>query len=279
MKDLEVSVLLCSYNASLFIRDAIDSVLYQSYADFELVVVDDGSTDNTLEIINEYNDPRIRLIPSNHDYIASLNKGLKECKGKYIVRMDADDIMEPDRISIQVRIMETHSEIAVCASWAKTFDIRENIIGNSVQGVIKDIDVRFLLGNFLIHPTTIIRHAFLEKYNIRYKKYLYAEDFKLWTDIALKGGGFYVVSLPLLRYRTNSMQLTKKHWEEQNASRIRIQQEIIERKIKEIHPKYKQLVNKLYRLLLTIHRDSLLSSDSILSVIYYILINLKRKGH
>ena len=87
------------YNASRYLRDCIDSILSQSFTDFELLIVDDGSTDDSVEIIRSYSDSRIRLIENKHDYIGSLNLLLQEARGKYIARMDADDVMLPNRLT------------------------------------------------------------------------------------------------------------------------------------------------------------------------------------
>lgn len=86
-----ISVCIPVYNASLYLRECIDSILSQGYKNFELLIVDDGSTDNSSDIVRSYNDTRIRFIQNSHDYIGSLNLLLKEAKGTYIARMDADD--------------------------------------------------------------------------------------------------------------------------------------------------------------------------------------------
>ena len=91
-----ISICIPMYNAARFIKDCIDSVLSQSFQDLELLVVDDGSTDNSCDIVNSVRDNRIRLIRNQHDYVGSLNKLLDEAKGKYIARMDADDVMYPN---------------------------------------------------------------------------------------------------------------------------------------------------------------------------------------
>lgn len=90
---ISISVCMPVYNASRYLRDCIDSILSQSFTDFELLIVDDGSTDDSVEIIRSYSDSRIRLIENKHDYIGSLNLLLQEARGKYIARMDADDVI------------------------------------------------------------------------------------------------------------------------------------------------------------------------------------------
>lgn len=91
--NISISVCMPVYNASRYLRDCIDSILSQSFTDFELLIVDDGSTDDSVEIIRSYSDSHIRLIENKHDYIGSLNLLLQEARGKYIARMDADDVI------------------------------------------------------------------------------------------------------------------------------------------------------------------------------------------
>ena len=96
-----VSVCMSMYNASKYLRECINSVLAQTFKDFEFLIVDDGSTDDSAEIVQSYHDSRRRLIKNKHDYIGSLNILLDEARGKYIARMDADDVMMPMRLKIQ----------------------------------------------------------------------------------------------------------------------------------------------------------------------------------
>ena len=257
----KVSILLCAYNAEAYIADAIKSTLSQTFREYEFIIIDDGSTDNTLNIIKNFCDNRIKICSKEHNYIASLNWGLKLCQGEYIARMDADDIMESNRLEIQVALMDAKEEIAVCTSWAQTFGCVEKVIGNIVKEEVFDINRQFLHGNFLMHPTSMIRRKFLIQHRLKYKEYPYAEDFKLWTDIAIKGGRFYVIPQTLLRYRISPEQITNAHRLEQNQTRITIQQEIIERELRSIIGELKQRAGKLYRQLLLSYRDGLLKAD------------------
>src|ERR1017187_7276972 len=124
-----ITVLMPVYNAAPFLREAIDSILNQTFKNFELLIINDGSTDNCEEIILTYKDPRIRYIKNetNIKLISTLNKGIKLSKGKYIVRMDADDISFPDRIEKQVNYMETNPAIALCGTWFSSFGDRAGI--------------------------------------------------------------------------------------------------------------------------------------------------------
>lgn len=99
-----ISVCMSMYNAAPYLRECIDSVLAQTFEDFEFIIVDDGSEDDSAAIVASYADPRIRLIRGGHDYVASLNRSLDEARGRYVARMDADDVMHPERLARQFPI-------------------------------------------------------------------------------------------------------------------------------------------------------------------------------
>lgn len=121
----QVSVCMPMYNASKYLRECIDSVLAQTFKDFEFLIVDDGSDDDSVEIVKSYHDDRIRLIENTHDYIGSLNMLLDEARGKYIARMDADDVMMPERLQVQLEYMESHENIDILATSAILLDTEE----------------------------------------------------------------------------------------------------------------------------------------------------------
>ena len=106
-----VSVVMPVYNGAAHIRECLDSILRQTFHDFEVLIVEDGSTDDTCDIINSFGDQRIRLTQNHHDYIASSNLLLTRAKGKYIARMDSNDIMMPDRLRLQFEYMEAHPDM------------------------------------------------------------------------------------------------------------------------------------------------------------------------
>ena len=155
-----ISICIPMYNASLYIKNCIDSILAQSFQDFELLIVDDGSTDNSCEIVNSVRDNRIRLIRNQHDYVGSLNMLLDEAKGKYIARMDADDVMYPNRLSIQYEYMENHPDIDVIGG-------RMAVFKQSTKEPLYDLNVK--IGSLCIsdlldyccicHPTVMFRTA------------------------------------------------------------------------------------------------------------------------
>ncbi len=223
-----ISIVMPTYNASKYVAEAIDSVLQQSFEDWELLIIDDGSTDNTVDIIHSYTDSRIRLICNEHDFIGSLKLGLQEASGKYIARMDADDIMHPDRLNIQYNIMEEEPEITVCGSTVLPIvndKIQINVL-SSLTGVIDDPLLQLLKGNIIFHPTACIRRSFLSMNSLTYEPYMYAEDYKLWFEIAKKGGAFYVESLPLLFYRFSEQQVSKCKRNIQSKTSWKIKKEV-----------------------------------------------------
>ena len=111
-----VSVVLSAFNDENFLRSSIESILNQSYEDFEFIIVNDGSTDGSQAIIESYDDNRIKLVRNSENIFlaASLNKGIRLSKGKYIARMDSDDIAHPDRFSKQVEFLESNSDYGLC---------------------------------------------------------------------------------------------------------------------------------------------------------------------
>lgn len=239
----EISIVMPAYNAEQYICKAIDSILCQSFTDFECLIIDDGSTDSTRDIIRSYDDERIVLIENKHDFIGSLNLGLETARGKYIARMDADDMMHVDRMKIQYIIMEEYPDIVICGTWMNNFGLNlqaNNIVG-TVSGLIENPILKFMKGNFLYHPTVMIRTAFLREHALKYEKYLYAEDFKLWTEVAKLSGQFYIENQPLLYYRISDNQVSNKNSKEQKTTTEIIITEITEYLIEQNKQEYPEL--------------------------------------
>ena len=270
-----VSVMMCVYNAEAYIREAIDSTLAQTYTDFELVIVDDGSTDGTPDVIRSYTDSRIRFLQERHDYIASLNAGMRACMGEFIARMDADDRMMPERLSEQIKIMQKYRDIAVCFSWANTFGMAEGKYGYGAKGRVKNALFWLLTGNFLTHPSAMFRKTFFKEHRIRYKRYPYAEDYKLWTDISRLGGQFYVIPKPLIMYRISRSQVSHTHNGEQNATRLLIQQEVIETLLQRLGQPQRKLLTRLYQQALRLNQASIIQGDEIVVLMYKLFRRIK----
>ena len=210
MNKPSISVILAVYNGSQFIKDAIQSMLDQSYADFEFIIVDDGSTDSTSEIVASFNDPRIKYEKREHaGLVPSLNYGLSIAEGKYVARMDADDYSLPSRFEKQVSLLEEHSEIVVCGSWAIIVDKENREIGTYSYPRVKSKEIRLyaIRGNPFIHPTTMYRREVILKAGGYRRFWKHTEDYELWTRIIYK---HQVANIPepLLNYRIHEGQIT-----------------------------------------------------------------------
>ena len=217
MDKVLVSVVMPVYNGAKHIRECLDSILCQTFHDFELLIVDDGSTDETSEIIKSYDDQRIRLINNNHDYIASSNLLFSQAKGKYIARMDSDDVMMPDRLRMQYEYMEQHPEIDVVGGCIEYFGTYQGIYKPSLG----DISLYDLMdGCCIVHPTAFIRKSSIQSHHLRYRKEnIYAEDYGLWAEVAYCGLRIRNLDAVVTKYRTSNTQVTSvKKQEQQIAS-------------------------------------------------------------
>jgi len=197
-----VSVILPVYNAEVYIAEAINSIISQSYTYWELLLIDDGSTDKSLEIMQSYTDTRITIISrENRGLIESLNEGIKKAKGKYVARMDADDISLPKRFQRQVEFMEMYPEIGICGTAVVMFG--EKLKEQVWRLPLNDIRIKteLLFSSSLAHPTVMMKRELIEKYQLFYNPtFQHAEDFELWTRFA-EHTTMMNLSEPLLKYR------------------------------------------------------------------------------
>lgn len=176
------TVLVPAFNCSGFINECLDSILNQSFTDYEIIIIDDGSTDTTLKQISEYNDKRIRVIKNdnNRGIVYSLNLGIDHAEGKYIVRMDADDIMLGDRIKQQIDFLEANLEFGLVGS---TYNIIDKA-GNFKKHVklVEDpsyLKLGILFRNQFHHSAITMRTELVRK--LRYSEdFLFCEDHDLW---------------------------------------------------------------------------------------------------
>lgn len=216
-------------NGEKYIKNAIDSVLNQTLTDFEFLIIDDGSTDRTMKIIQDYADERIHLVKRKHQFIQNLNEGLQLASGAYIARMDADDIMHTERLRIQLKRMKKNPDITVCGTWAKIFSDKgnERKISHLGYGIIHEPVLELLKYNMLLHPSVMIKKEFLLNHHIKYQNYPCVEDYKLWFDIAKAGGILFVEPQELLMFRRSDTQVTVTKKEEMSLGSIRLRKEIL----------------------------------------------------
>ena len=225
----EITVLMPVRNGERYIKESIDSVLNQTLTDFEFLIIDDGSTDRTVEIIQGYTDKRIRLVRKEHQFIQNLNEGLELASGSYIARMDADDIMHTERLRIQLKRMKKNPDITVCGTWAKIFSDKgnERTVSHLGYGIIHEPVLELLKYNMLLHPSVMIKKEFLLNHHIEYQNYPCVEDYKLWFDIAKAGGILFVEPQELLMFRRSDTQVTVTKKKEMSLGSIRLRKEIL----------------------------------------------------
>lgn len=225
MKDTSeilLTVLMPVYNSETFLEAAIDSIVNQTLKVFEFIIINDGSTDSSDKIIKSFQDPRIRYINNSHNkgIVATLNEGLKLSKGKYIARMDADDIARPERLSEQLAYMQTHPECKLCGSRAFGINARGDKLFSLNRPVNADqIKVFNLFRNAFIHPTVMADAQLIKEYAY-HRDYNYAEDYFLFSQIAMN---YPVTNLKsrLLNYRIHNDSITAKKKEEMIRSELK----------------------------------------------------------
>lgn len=201
MENILISIGMPVYNGEKYIKLAINSVLNQTYNNFELIITDDGSTDNTLSLLNKYQDSRIKIIFDgiNKGISYRLNQQIALAKGRYFVRMDSDDIMFPNRIEKQVEYLENHPEVDVLGSKAIVIDEHNKIIGE--RGNLKNIKSvnDLFLGTRFLHPTVIGRIEWFKKWKYR-DGVSGCEDFDLWIR-SYNESSFHDLNESLMFYR------------------------------------------------------------------------------
>jgi glycosyltransferase involved in cell wall biosynthesis len=223
-----VSVLMPVHNGAQFLRESIDSILNQTFTDFEFLIIDDGSTDETTNIIASYTDPRIKnhRLEKNVGLPAALNSGLSLAKGTYIARMDADDISTRGRLETQVNFLNTHEEIGVVGSWARVFGTTSSYVWKNPK---KPEDIKALLpfSCCLLHPTVMLRKSILEKNSLKYNEdFLSAQDYELWSKLWQRTE-FANVPQVLLHYRVNDQSISHTKRTTQLANTWKVQQQFL----------------------------------------------------
>jgi glycosyltransferase involved in cell wall biosynthesis len=218
MKKIPVSVLMPVFNAEVYLQDAIESILTQSFSEFEFLIIDGGSADNTVKIVNSYNDPRIKLItnPEGLNFVDALNLGISLAQGKYIARMDADDLSYPDRIEKQYFFMEHNPEIGACSTWMENFGDQNKILKMPVFPM--EIYFGFLKNNCFGHGPSMVRKSLLIENNIRYDNdYYYSEDTFFWANIMMVAK-LQTIPIVLYKYRKHKTQMTTERREKMTNS-------------------------------------------------------------
>jgi len=226
VNSVEISVIMSVYNTkSEYLVQAIESILHQTYSSFEFIIVDDKSSDGSLGILRQYKqkDDRIVLIENkkNLGLTKSLNIALGVSKGKYIARMDADDVSLPNRLKEQYEYMERHHEISVVGSQVYTGkNVFLPIPGYNDLNYINLFQMMFWNAG-VSHPASMIRRDFLNKHNIKYDETIRnTQDYALWLDIVTNGGLIKCLPVILLIYRIHDSRLSNNKKEQMEESGI-----------------------------------------------------------
>lgn len=220
----KISIILPNYNSEKYLKETIESVLNQTYRDFEFIIVDDASTDKSMDIIRSFQDSRIKYIQSdrNRQVAYTANIGMEMAEGEYIARIDSDDIWDEKKLEIQLKFMEENMNIAACFSRVDIIDENSENANEKYQ-VIYDmfekaknrsqkewLEIFLTEGNCLCHSSALMRKEFFEDiggfYNLAY---VGAEDYELWVRMIIRHP-IYILDDRLVKYR----------WEEHSATKI-----------------------------------------------------------
>jgi glycosyltransferase involved in cell wall biosynthesis len=204
---------MSAFNDAVFLPEAVQSILGQTLKDFEFLIVDDGSTDNSASVLEDQRDPRVRIIRNeeNLGLTASLGRGVTLANGRYIARMDADDVAFPHRLQTQADFLEHHPSLVLVGSACVVIDERGRRLSISKRPQ-SDLEIRWasLLTNPFVHSTVMIRREVLIGHGLNYDPaFGTAQDYDLWTRLLRYGEGANL-SVPLIHYRVRSGVTTQR---------------------------------------------------------------------
>jgi glycosyltransferase involved in cell wall biosynthesis len=218
----KISVVMSVYNGEKYLAEAINSILQQTYSDFEFIIIDDGSTDGSLKIIRQFvrDESRIVLISrENKGLVKSLNEGIRLSKGEYIARMDADDISMPNRFEKQVKLME-REELHVCGCHFYVVDENNRYKSTRILSTSSVLN-KFILCRTVpfAHGSVMIRKEFIVINRLLYgmTNYYKAEDYALWLEFNNKGARISNVNDFLFKYRDLDGSLSKQKMNSEHA--------------------------------------------------------------
>ena len=219
-----ISVVLPVYNAETYVREAVESILGQTFTDFELIIINDGSTDDSAAILRELaaRDARIVLIEQpNGGLVSALNEGIKIARAGLIARMDADDVAMPERFALQHARMVQEPELAVLGSFFNIIDKDDSIIRLYDDLPLTPAEARSTVGGFLVaHPAVMMRRDAVLKAGGYRKAFSHAEDYDLWLRMSDLGYAIANLPQPLLNYRKHGANVSEVHWQANGRSGI-----------------------------------------------------------
>ncbi len=247
----DISVIMSVYNGETYLEEAIESVIKQTFKNWELIIINDCSTDSTSEILAGFSsrDERIKVHTNevNLKLPKSLNKAISLCSGRYIARMDADDICLKDRFEKQYRFMEENSDVAL--SSCRFLTVKNGVYAPGGAGGRCDFEAMkamLLVANPILHPGVIARAEVMKRFN--YDTTLTCtEDLELWTRMAMQNQKIQILPEYLLIYRLHDKQITSTTLERQHTEVLKIEQKYYASLLKEMDPKMQEFyINGIY---------------------------------
>ncbi len=226
VKDILVSIIMPVYNADNYLSSSIESILNQTFCNYEFIIINDGSTDTSLDIIKKFANVDARIVVLNNKqntgYVQCIETGLRRSKAEFIARMDADDISLPTRLEKQYSFMQNNKAIGVCGTWFKVFGNSDFEVKHPVWH--DEIKIKMIGFNCIGHPTVMIRKELLEKYFFD-NLYVPCEDYHLWSQL-IHITRFHNIPDFLLLYRDHPTNISKekKITGEENELKIGIMQ-------------------------------------------------------
>ena len=295
---IKISVIMSVYNGEEYLAEAVDSVLAQSLADFELIVINDCSTDRTGELLAQYAsaDARVRVHTNevNLRLPSSLNKAISLARGKYIARMDADDICLPDRLERQYAFMEAHPEVAL--SSCKFMTLRNGVFSSGGCGGKTDhesIKAMLLVTNPILHPGIIAKAEVIRELGYD-PSFTCTEDMELWSRFVMAGYKVELLSEYLMIYRLHDKQITQTTYERQRREVVTIQKRYYAALLEEMseematfyingiyfrdHTDVRQFCSFLRWLKSVNRKNSRIAKEALSYAMFEILAEYKRKG-
>lgn len=221
-----VTVLMPAFNAGPMLREAVDSILAQTFTDFEFLVLDDGSTDGTVEALRSMGDSRLRIVsnPCNLGLIATLNRGIELARAPLLARMDADDLAHPQRLQRQVEVLAQRPDLALVGTWARVIDETGRPIGQlSPPHRQEELVLAVLDSSPFVHPSVMARTGVLRHLGGYPTDAPHAEDYALWARLLLSHEAANIPEM-LLDYRVHPGQVSQRKMklQRQTADRVRL---------------------------------------------------------
>jgi glycosyltransferase involved in cell wall biosynthesis len=221
----EMSVILPVFNAELWLRESIESIIRQEFCSFELIIMNDGSTDGSLEIIRHFADRDKRIVTvdrENRGLIHTLNEGVSRALSPLIVRQDADDVASIDRLATLFRIMKEKPRIDLCGSWCDVIDAAGCRI-NKFHYPTEHEEICWAMVGYsaIAHPTVVFRRSAFQRFGPYDPAFVHAEDYEMWTRWIRLGARVANVPRPLVKYRVSDNQVSRRFAKEQAESAIR----------------------------------------------------------